>query len=93
MPERNDPSAGIVPPGQPSILIVDDEEGVLNALRRLLRREGYHIVCAGSAEEGLRVLQQQGRKGRQQRRQSEQQQEQQQQQQQVRPVRQSHRPR
>lgn len=59
MPDINDPAVGIIPPIQPTILIVDDEEGVLNALRRLLRREGYNIVCAGSAEEGLRVLQQQ----------------------------------
>lgn len=41
---------------QASILLVDDEEGVLNCLRRLLRKEGYRIFCAGSGEEGLRVL-------------------------------------
>lgn len=58
MPEASDPALGIFPAGQPAILIVDDEEGVQNALRRLLRREGYRIFCASSGEQGLRVLQQ-----------------------------------
>ncbi|MEN8182839.1 MAG: response regulator [Myxococcota bacterium] len=35
------------------LLIVDDEERILSALRRSLRREGYEILTAGSAEEAL----------------------------------------
>ena len=35
------------------LLIVDDEARILNALRRTLRREGYEILTAESAEEAL----------------------------------------
>lgn len=38
------------------ILIVDDEQNVLNSLRRLLIREKYEVFCAGSASDGLKVL-------------------------------------
>ncbi len=40
----------------PRLLIVDDEEHILSALRRSLRREGYRIVTAASGEEGLSML-------------------------------------
>ena len=39
-----------------TLLIVDDEENILAALKRLLRREGYHSVTANSAMEGLQRL-------------------------------------
>jgi response regulator RpfG family c-di-GMP phosphodiesterase len=35
---------------------VDDEERILGALQRTLRREGYRILTATSAEEALRLL-------------------------------------
>src|SRR5437867_841067 len=35
-----------------TLLIVDDEENIVAALKRLLRRDGYHIVTAYSAAEG-----------------------------------------
>ena len=38
------------------ILIVDDEENVLNALKRLFRKEPYEILTAISGEEGLKIL-------------------------------------
>jgi len=38
------------------ILIVDDEVNILNALRRLFRKEPFILVCAGSGPEALRVL-------------------------------------
>ena len=41
---------------RPAILLVDDEESVLNALKRLLRRENYTIFTASSAERGLEIL-------------------------------------
>ncbi|MGB1755515.1 MAG: hybrid sensor histidine kinase/response regulator, partial [Pseudomonadales bacterium] len=44
---------------QPSILIVDDEVRILNALKRLLRGEAYQVATASSAEEALEVLDQQ----------------------------------
>jgi len=39
-----------------TLLLVDDEQNVLNALRRLLRREGYRILTAGSGAEALELL-------------------------------------
>jgi CheY-like chemotaxis protein len=39
-----------------TLLLVDDELNVLNALRRLLRREGYHILTACSGTEALELL-------------------------------------
>lgn len=40
----------------PLLLIVDDETRILSALRRALRREGYEILTAESADEALRLL-------------------------------------
>lgn len=40
----------------PSLLLVDDEAPILSALKRLLRREGYPILTATSAQEGLGLL-------------------------------------
>ncbi len=39
-----------------TILCVDDEENILNALKRLLRREGYALKTATSGSEGLKIL-------------------------------------
>jgi two-component system probable response regulator PhcQ len=41
---------------QARILIVDDEENILNALKRLFRKENYRIFTADSGEEGLAVM-------------------------------------
>ena len=45
-------------PGLPRVLVVDDEEGVREGLRALLQKEGVHVETAGSAEEGVRRLDQ-----------------------------------
>ncbi|HEY4065647.1 MAG TPA: EAL domain-containing protein [Burkholderiaceae bacterium] len=43
--------------GRPrTLLLVDDEDGVLASLRRMLRGAGYHIVTARHAEEALARL-------------------------------------
>jgi len=42
--------------GKGALLLVDDEESVLNALKRLLRRHGFRILTANNAEEGLEIL-------------------------------------
>lgn len=42
--------------GGRTLLLVDDEENIIAALRRLLRRSGYRVLTAGSAQEGLAVL-------------------------------------
>jgi diguanylate cyclase (GGDEF)-like protein len=39
-----------------TLLIVDDETGIRDALRRVLRRDGYEIFSVGSAQEGFDVL-------------------------------------
>lgn len=39
-----------------TLLLVDDEENVLSSLKRLLRRDGYTILTAGSGAEGLALL-------------------------------------
>ncbi|KAB8055363.1 response regulator [Janthinobacterium rivuli] len=38
------------------LLLVDDEPNILASLKRLLRRDGYHILTANSGQEGLDVL-------------------------------------
>ncbi|MDD5300379.1 MAG: EAL domain-containing protein [Gallionella sp.] len=38
------------------LLIVDDEENILSALKRLLRRDGYQILTATSARQGFELL-------------------------------------
>lgn len=43
-----------------SLLIVDDEDNIVSALKRLLRRDGYVILTAASAEEGLALLERHG---------------------------------
>jgi response regulator RpfG family c-di-GMP phosphodiesterase len=42
--------------GPPLLLVVDDEERILSALRRTLRREGYEIITSESVYEALRIL-------------------------------------
>jgi len=39
--------------GEDTILIVDDEKGIINAFRRVLMDDGYHILSALSGQEGL----------------------------------------
>jgi len=38
------------------LLIVDDDSGILSALKRSLRREGWNIVLADSPGKALRIL-------------------------------------
>jgi len=44
------------PVEQPTLLLVDDEENILNALIRMLRRDGYRILTATGAEGALDIL-------------------------------------
>jgi EAL domain-containing protein (putative c-di-GMP-specific phosphodiesterase class I)/CheY-like chemotaxis protein len=39
-----------------TLLIVDDEEDIVAALRQLFRSDGYHVLVAGSGQEGLDLL-------------------------------------
>jgi response regulator RpfG family c-di-GMP phosphodiesterase len=40
----------------PTLLLVDDEERILGAMRRTLRREGYEILTAPNARDALEIL-------------------------------------
>jgi CheY-like chemotaxis protein len=40
-----------------TILVVDDETGIRELIRKILRREGYRVLEAGSAEEALATAQ------------------------------------
>ncbi|MFZ5724676.1 MAG: EAL domain-containing protein [Pseudomonadota bacterium] len=52
LPHREFVEAGQVD----TILLVDDEPNILRALTRTLRRDGYHILVAGSAGEAFSLL-------------------------------------
>jgi len=39
-----------------TILLVDDEENILHALNRSLRKEGYRILTAGGGREGIAIV-------------------------------------
>lgn len=45
-----------VEPDAPTLLLVDDEERILSALRRALRREGWRILATCDPLEALRWL-------------------------------------
>jgi FixJ family two-component response regulator len=44
------------PRGDRTLLLIDDEESILQALIRQLRREGYRILSGRSGAEGLEIL-------------------------------------
>jgi DNA-binding NtrC family response regulator len=46
------------PTRRPALLVVDDEERILSALERTLRREGYEIVTSETVQDALAVLEQ-----------------------------------
>lgn len=41
---------------RPTVLLVDDEDSILSALKRLLRREAYEVVIANGGQAGLDEL-------------------------------------
>ncbi|MEI6827484.1 MAG: response regulator, partial [Desulfuromonadales bacterium] len=41
---------------QYTVVMVDDEQNILQSLKRCFRREQYKIVCAGSGAEGLKLI-------------------------------------
>ncbi|MBU3003347.1 EAL domain-containing response regulator [Paraglaciecola arctica] len=44
------------PPEQYNLLVVDDEEGILKAIKRSFNRTKYQVFTASSAKEGLKIL-------------------------------------
>ena len=55
LPDEGSPG-GSCPISPATVLLVDDEAGVLSSLRRLLRPSGYQVITAESGAEGLAVL-------------------------------------
>ncbi|PTT86622.1 two-component system response regulator, partial [Pseudomonas sp. HMWF005] len=47
------------PSHRPKVLLVDDEESILNSLRRLLRTQPYDLLLATSGAQALEILAQQ----------------------------------
>ena len=43
-------------PNAHTVLCIDDEQNILNALKRLLRKEQYRLLTANSGREGLAIL-------------------------------------
>ncbi len=41
---------------QYTVVMVDDEQNILQSLKRCFRREQYTVVCAGSGAEGLKLV-------------------------------------
>jgi CheY-like chemotaxis protein len=39
-----------------TLLVVDDDENIISALKRLLRRDGYRVLTATSGKQGLEIL-------------------------------------
>ncbi|MBT9299715.1 MULTISPECIES: HD domain-containing phosphohydrolase [Pseudomonas] len=51
-----DEQLATVPPYKPTVLLVDDEESILNSLRRLLRGQPYEVLLAASAAQALEIM-------------------------------------
>ncbi len=45
---------------KPHVLLIDDDESILGAVRRLLARTGHQVTAAPSGAEGLRLWREQG---------------------------------
>ena len=41
---------------QYTVIMVDDEQNILQSLKRCFRREQYSVICAGSGAEGLKLV-------------------------------------
>jgi CheY-like chemotaxis protein len=52
----NTPPEPTTRPHPRTLLLVDDEEAILSSLRRLFRRDGYHLLTATSGTQGLALL-------------------------------------
>ena len=49
-------AATTAPARQRTLLLVDDEESILSALKRVFRRDGYQVITATSGALGLEAL-------------------------------------
>ena len=44
--------------GKPTVLVIDDDATIRDIMRKVLTREGFHVVTASGGEEGLRLARQ-----------------------------------
>ena len=56
MTSPNAPAPVPGPPDRTTVLVVDDEDGIRQALTRFLSRLGYHVQAAANANEALQLL-------------------------------------
>src|SRR5262249_40744350 len=45
-----------VPPGAPTVLVVDDEPAIVDSLHKILERESLRVLTAGSGGEALDII-------------------------------------
>ena len=45
-----------IPPGAPTVLVVDDEPAIVDSLQKILERESLRVLTAGSGGEALELL-------------------------------------
>src|SRR6267142_2020380 len=56
MTSSNAPAPVPTPPDRTTVLVVDDEDGIRQALTRFLSRLGYHVQAAANATEAVLML-------------------------------------
>src|SRR5258708_23858902 len=56
MTSSNAPAPVPTPPDRTTVLVVDDEDGIRQAMTRFLSRLGYHVQAAANATEALQQL-------------------------------------
>jgi len=54
--QRQDNAQSVVPPGNVTILVVDDEDALCNLLQISLQRQNYRVVIAHNGREALEVI-------------------------------------
>jgi CheY-like chemotaxis protein len=54
--EEADIQTQTVPTGSERVLVVDDDENLLEVTSAMLNQYGYQVLCAGSGEEAIRIL-------------------------------------
>ena len=55
-PEQSNGEARVIPKGQETILVVDDEPDLLKLAITLLERQGYHVLGASDGHAALKIL-------------------------------------
>jgi two-component system response regulator HydG len=54
------PAPLVTPSGTPTVLVVDDEPGIVDSLQKILERESLRVLTAGSGGEALDIVRREG---------------------------------